>query len=242
MVSTRWVESADSRDNPVRFIKAFWPDVALYREQRIILESLRDNLETVCVAGNMLGKDFVAGLAVVHFFLTRHPVRVVTTSADGYQLEAVLWGEIRRFLQSARFPLDSQRGGPVLVNHLHLRKIRDGRVDPLSYVIGRVAAKGEGMLGHHIADTGDGIPRTMFVADEASGVDDVSYKRACTWSKRRLIIGNPFPCTNFFFSAVEGGDLERKPLEYEGVLEGSGGDGTEEAGEATTTTGEVPGG
>src|SRR5262252_1203583 len=87
MVSTRWVESADSRDNPVRFIKAFWPDVALYREQRIILESLRDNLETVCVAGNMLGKDFVAGLAVVHFFLTRHPVRVVTTSADGYQLE-----------------------------------------------------------------------------------------------------------------------------------------------------------
>ena len=74
---------------------------------------------------------------------------------------------------------------------------------------GAVAAKGEGMLGHHIADVGDGIPRTLFVADEASGVDDVSFERSETWAQRRLIIGSPYPCQNHFFRAVKGGDIKR---------------------------------
>lgn len=95
-------------------------------------------------------------------------------------------------------------------NHLHLRKIVNGSVCGLSYCLGRVAAKGEGMLGHHIADTGDGIPRTLFVADEASGVDDISYTRADTWAKRKLVIGNPWPCSNFFYKGVKQGSIPLK--------------------------------
>ena len=141
------------------------------------------------------------------FFLTRHPCRVVTTSVDHTQLEGVLWGEIRRFIQQAAYPLDSTKGGPLLVNHLHLRKVVRGQVCGLSYLLGRVAAKGEGMLGHHIADTGDGVPRTLFVADEASGVEDISFERAETWAKRILVIGNPYPCSNFFYKGVKAGDV-----------------------------------
>src|SRR5690606_28336837 len=107
-----------------------------------------ENDETYVPAGNMLGKDFVAAFIVLRFFLTRHPVRVITTSADYSQLEAVLWGEIRRFLQTSRVPLIRSRGGPIINNHLHLKKIYNGQECGLSYVIGRVAAKGEGMLGH----------------------------------------------------------------------------------------------
>jgi phage terminase large subunit len=204
------------RDDPVKFVKLLWHDINLYAQEREILYSVRDNDETVVVAGNMLGKDYTAALCVLWFFLTRHPCRVVTTSADGYQLEAVLWGEIRRFIQSSAYSLESTKGGPLVVNHLHLRKMYNGSVDGLSYVLGRVAAKGEGMLGHHIANTGDGIPRTLAVADEASGVDDVSFQRFDTWASRKLIIGNPFPCTNYFFRAVEEGDLVVKP--YDAVL------------------------
>jgi hypothetical protein len=80
----------------------------------------------------------------------------------------------------------------------------------VSYCIGRVAAKGEGMLGHHIAETGDGIPRTLFIADESSGVDDVSYERADTWARRKLAIGNAYPCTSFFYKGIKGGDLVAK--------------------------------
>lgn len=201
--------------DPVKFAKYVWPDVVFYKQQRDIIYSVQNNDETFVVAGNMLGKDFVAGFISLHFFLTRSPCRVVTTSVDHTQLEGVLWGEIRRFINTATIPLKSQNGGPLIVNHLHIRK-QDAHknICGISYLIGRVAAKGEGMLGHHVAEMGDGIPRTLFIADEASGVDDVSYQRAGTWCKRMLVIGNPYPCDNFFKRRVKEGDLvadESKP-------------------------------
>jgi hypothetical protein len=66
------------------------------------------------------------------------------------------------------------------------------------------------MLGHHVADIGDGVPRTLFCSDESSGVEDVNWNRADTWAKRKLAIGNPYTPkggTNFFKRAVEGGDV-----------------------------------
>lgn len=190
-----------------QLIKQLWPNYLIYDKQWEIVQSVEDNDETYCVAGNMLGKDYIAGLIALAFFLTRHPCRVLTTSVDGTQLEGVLWGEMRRHIQECKYPLSHQRGGPLVLNHLHIRKVYNGAVCGLSYILGRVAAKGEGMLGHHIANTGDGIPRTLFIADEGSGVDDTSYERATTWFRRMLVIGNPFPCENFFKKGVEAGDL-----------------------------------
>lgn len=195
------------RIDPVKFVKLLWPDITLYDKQQEVLYSLRDNYETFVPAANMMGKDFVSGLAALWFFITRTPCRVVTTSADFSQLESVLWGEIRRFIQTSKYPLESDKGGPLLVNHLHIRKVVKNRVCGLSYLIGRVAAKGEGMLGHHIAATGDGVPRTLMLIDEASGVDDMTYERSDTWAHRKLIIGNCYPTSNFFFRGVTGGDL-----------------------------------
>jgi hypothetical protein len=208
--------------DPLRFGKLCWPKVDFYDKQEEVIYSVDENDETFVPAGNMLGKDFVAGFIALRFFLTRTPVRVVTTSADYSQLESVLWGEVRRFIETSRYPLDYERGGPLLINHLHIRKVRKikGRlvIDPTSYMIGRVAAKGEGMLGHHVeVQPGDVLPdgsifpRTLFVADEASGVDDEAYRRADTWARRKLIIGNCYPCLNFFREGVMGGDLIAKP-------------------------------
>lgn len=195
--------------DPFKLARLCWPHITFYSKQREIIRSIEENDETFVSAGNMLGKDFVAGFISLWFFLSRHPCRVVTTSADGPQLEAVLWGEIRRFIQTSAVPLEHDKGGPIVVNHLHLRKVdpRSGNICGISYVIGRVAAKGEGMLGHHVAETGDGVPRTLFVADEASGVDDQSYKASETWARRKLVIGNPYPCQTFFKRGVKGGDL-----------------------------------
>ena len=203
--------------DPIKFAKFFWPDVVFYNKQRDIIYSVANNDETFVHAGNMLGKDFVAGFIALHFFLTRTPCRVVTTSVDHTQLEGVLWGEIRRFINTSAVPLKHNEGGPLLVNHLHIRKIErtvnreNGTVCGISYLIGRVAAKGEGMLGHHVAEQNDKIPRTLFIADEASGVDDVSYQRAGTWAKRMLVIGNPYPCDNFFKMKVKEGDVVADP-------------------------------
>lgn len=210
--------------DPLGFADVVWPHVEFYSKQQEIINSVRDNDETFVPAGNELGKDFVSAFIVLWFFLTRHPCRIITTSADYSQLEGVLWGEIRNFISSAAVPLDS-----LVVNHMHLRKKVD-KIDQLtgmpvidrnsrkpvmemcglSYVMARVAAKGEGMLGHHIADVGDGIPRTLFIADEASGVDDVSYDRSDTWATRKLIIGNCYGAGGFFKDAVKGGDILAK--------------------------------
>jgi hypothetical protein len=154
--------------DPFQFARVLWPGLRFYSKQEEVIESVQDSVETYVPAGNMLGKDFVAAFIALHFFLTRQPCRVVTTSADYAQLESVLWGEIRRFIETARYPLESDKGGPLIVNHLHLRKVvgfgSNGRSNgkgrhtcPISYLVGRVAAKGEGMLGHHVADVGDGI-------------------------------------------------------------------------------------
>lgn len=195
--------------DPIKYARLVWPDVRFYRRQQDVIYSVMDNYQTYVTAGHMLGKDFVTAFLVTHFFLTRHPVRVVTTSADFSQLESVLWGEMRRFLATAKFAMTADRGGPIIDNHMHWRKIdpATGEECGLSYVRGRVAAKGEGLQGHHIAKTGDGVPRTLFVVDEASGVDDKSMEAAETWADRILVIGNPYPCQNFFRRGVEAGDL-----------------------------------
>jgi hypothetical protein len=178
-----------------------WPELTLYDRQVEILYSLRDNDETIVPAGNALGKDFVTAFAVLWFFCSRTPCRIVTSSVDQPQLKGVLWGEIRRFVATSRYPL------PIQMNDLLIRQVIDGQVEPRSYLIGRVTAKGEGLLGHHIERTSDGVPRTLAVFDEASGIDQESYEATDTWAHRKLIIGNPYPCSNFFFKGVKAGDL-----------------------------------
>jgi phage terminase large subunit len=191
-------------DKPLEFAKLLWPDVIFYREQRQILHSIVENDETMVPAGNMLGKDFVGGFVAVWFFMTRTPCRVITTSVKDDHLR-VLWGEIGRFIQSSRFPLTRDKGGPLIVNHRDVRKVIDlksGVPCQISYLRGMVSEKGEGMAGHHAA-------HTLCIIDEASGVDDLVYNQQATWSRKLLAIGNPNPCppNHWFRRGVTDGDL-----------------------------------
>lgn len=193
--------------DPFTFQRVMWPGSYFYDKQRELILSACENDETVCVAGNMLGKDFTAGFLVLYFFLTRKPCRVVTTSAKDEHLR-VLWGEIGSWIARARYPLEWKRGGPLIVNHQELRKVdvKTGRKCPLSYVIGMVASADTiaAMQGHHVANVGDGVPRTLFVSDESSSVPDDYWNMAQRWANRMVAIGNPLPCNNFFYRADKG--------------------------------------
>lgn len=208
--------------DPFAFAGILWPNVYFYSKQREIIQSVIDNDETFVPAGNMLGKDFVAGFVALWFFLTRHPCRVVTTSASGDHLR-VLWGEIMRFVRTSTIPLDAGPGRDGLIlNHQNLRKQVNGERCPLSYLTGLVASDGSiaAMQGHHIAQTGDGVPRTLFVSDESSSVEDEYYTMAGTWMNRALVIGNTWPCENFFKRGVKAGDKPRgdRPGHYRKVI------------------------
>lgn len=188
--------------DPVRFVELVWPKIKLYDKQKQIMYSVRDNDETFVPAGNALGKDFVSALIALWFFCSRRPAKVVTTSVKGDQLNDVLWGEIRRFIESAETDL------PIQFNHLRIRQLRkDGTLVGNAELVGQVVNKGEALLGRHLARTDDGLPRTLCIFDEASGMESAAYESSDTWAHRKLIIGNPYPCANFFYNGVKAGDL-----------------------------------
>lgn len=195
-------------DDPLGLIGLLWPDANLYDKQQEIVMSVRDNDETIVVAGNMLGKDYAAGVTALVAFLSHPVARIVCTSVRADHLR-VLFGEIGRFINTSSYPEDRQRfgvlnqvnGGPLIVNHWDIRKVNvAGQVCPISYLRGMVSEKGEGMAGHH-------APYTLFIGDEGSGIDDVTYTQAATWAKRILVIGNPNQTTNFFYRSIKGGDV-----------------------------------
>lgn len=204
----------DQRDlitNPFSFLALCWPDIHLTKPQAEIVQSIVENHTTIVPAGNDQGKDFIAAFICVWFFCSRSPCKVVTHSVDQPQLKGVLWGEMKRFIQTSKYPL------PLNVREdMFMQFIRpNGTADPLSYLIGRVTRKGEGLLGHHVPQTekdrlpnGEMLPRTLFVADEASGVDDESWEKTDTWAHRKLAIGNPYPTTNFFYKGVKRGSIK----------------------------------
>src|SRR5438045_823009 len=114
-------------DNPLSLGRMFWPSNTLYDHQRQMVMSVREAVETVVVAGNQLGKDYVAGF-ICSTFIVRpqvyfppeyvrqveaqrgphnpfpHTRRIVTTSVAEHHLK-VLWGEIGRFLTTSSVPL-----------------------------------------------------------------------------------------------------------------------------------------
>ncbi len=213
------------RLDPVFFVRVLWPTVRLYKQQREILESVRDDDETFVPAGNALGKDFVGAICALWWFCTRRPARVVTTSVKEDQLVDVLWGEIRRFVATSRVKL------PIVMGHLKIRQLcDDGSIHPNSELVGQVSNTQEGLLGRHstggFAPLEGGvkdIPRTLVVFDEASGVDDATYDSTQTWADRKLVIGNPWPCENFFRKGVDGGDVARDVVPVAAVGGDSGG-------------------
>lgn len=211
--------------DPLKLAADYWPRAGFYDKQTEIILSVRDNLETVVVAGNKLGKDYVAGFVALSFFLCPqayfspdyvrqvesrrapsqpewmvHTRRVVSTSVKDEHLD-VLWGEIGRYVASSDKPLLHTQGGPLVVNYHEIRLADEMLAkNPLNYLKGQVSKKGEGMAGHHAA-------YTLFIGDEASGLEDMVKEQADGWAKKFLIFGNPNACENFFKRGVKAGDV-----------------------------------
>lgn len=191
--------------DPLKLAAILWPNVAFSKEQIDIIYSVAEDGKTFVPAANMMGKDFVSAFIILWFFISRNPCRIVTTSAKDDHLR-VLWDEIGNFINTSQLALDRTKGGDLIVNQREVRKLVGGEADKKSYIIGMVAApdKLAAMQGHHIAKTGDNVPRTMFVSDESSSVPTGYYTMADTWADRMLVIGNTWPCDNFFKWAVKG--------------------------------------
>ena len=187
--------------DPMEFAYQMWPAnmVRFYPKQEEIIYSVENNDETIVHAGNMLGKDFVAGYIALSYFLRYPVVRIITTSIRDDHLR-VLWAEIHRFIDTCRYPLLASQGGPLHLTHRSITKVRNGTKCPISYMRGMVSEKQEGLAGHH-------APFTLAIMDEASGIPDEAYTQMQTWAKRILAIGNPMNCSNFFYRSYKQGNI-----------------------------------
>lgn len=200
--------------DPLQFIRQLWPRYKLSREQKMMVRSAFEDSETIVPAANAVGKDWVTSLIILVFFLTRHPCRIVLTSVNDKHL-AVIWGELRRHIDLCAVVLDSRKGGCLRINSERIRKVLpDGSECKISYIVNMVCSNDtvDAMLGHHatpeewetMSQAELKIPRTMAVTDESSGIWTEIVVRLKTWAKRLVMIGNCWPCDDYFRWAVEG--------------------------------------
>jgi hypothetical protein len=192
--------------DPLVFHRVCWPDSTFYKEQVDIVRSCETDRETYVVAGNKLGKDYVAGFIPIWKFLKAlmlgKTCKIITTSVKEEHL-GVLWGEIGRWLITSRVPLLASKGGPLVLTDMEIRRAADlesGNKQPFNYVRGQVANNLDAMSGHHSDMSG-------FIGDEASGLPDGYYEKAQGWASWMLCFGNPWQCENFWRKGVRAGNL-----------------------------------
>jgi hypothetical protein len=192
-----------SLDEMLALKEHLWPRVTFTDYQVEIIESWCHNRETVVGAATEMGKDYVAGFVALATFLICEAkgltCKLLTLSVEERHLK-VLWGEVGRFIGASRRPLMVSTGGPLVVNHMELRRASEAEVkNPFNYAQGMVYERPEKLQGHYADFNG-------VIGDEASALDDEAWK-AVQPMKRFLWIGNTNPCQNFFRRAIKEGNL-----------------------------------
>lgn len=151
--------------HPTAAARAVGHTSPLTPDQTRIVQSAHTHRRTAVLSGHGTGKTHIlAGLALE--FLYAHPgSKVITTAPTAFQVEHLLWREIRRAYHSARVPL----GGRLLTTQLELAE--DWFAVGLSPARGAEEDTAVRFQGFH-------APRVMVLLDEAPGVHPAIWNAA----------------------------------------------------------------
>ena len=150
----------------------------LWQTQREILESVRNNHETVVASCHGAGKSFTASNVALWYLFNHKPSIVITTAPTDRQVRGILWKEIRLAHSRARIPL----GGKLLTQELKL--------DTDWWAWGFTAPEydPDRFQGFHEVNI-------LVIVDEAAGVSEQIYEAIdgvlTSQHSRLLLIGNP---------------------------------------------------
>ncbi len=86
------------RSNPQWFMKRILNVKYLTPQQNEICESVKNNRRTACPSGHGIGKTFFAACVVLWFLICFPGAKVLTTAPTWFQVENLLWREIRTIL------------------------------------------------------------------------------------------------------------------------------------------------
>ena len=186
--------------DPLAWHHDHWPKIRLAPYQVEIFKSIRDNRMTFCHSAAGIGKDFISARIMLWFFTTRFPAKVLGMSVTETQIEAVLWGEIDTALRTAVDPFGLDQG------HLRLEVSDEkGQKYAEHWLVLRTARDVEAVQGMHLASP-DGLPRVLWILDEASAIEDKFFDAAQSQADRILAIGNPLVNSGFFATECKLGD------------------------------------
>jgi hypothetical protein len=182
---------------PTAAARAYGYTSALTPDQQAIVASVRDHRRTAVPAGHGVGKTNVVALLVLWFLYTNPGCKVVTTAPTWFQVENLLWQEIRGAHDRSRTPL----GGTPNLTSLTLGE--------QWFAVGLSTDKPDRFQGTH-------APRIMVVFDEATGVApmiwDAAEGLAVGAADRFIAIGNPTDPASRFKQVCDSGRWQVIPV------------------------------
>lgn len=172
-----------SQSDPEWFLRHVLGVPYITPQQSDVIASVATNRRTAVTAGNGVGKTWLAARLALWFLYTNPGSKVVTTAPTWFQVENLLWRELRVAHANALFPL----GGSPNQTELNL--------SDEWFAIGLSTNDPTRFQGTH-------APRVMAIFDEATGVApgiwEASEGLAVGPKDRFLAIGNPTDPTSEF--------------------------------------------
>lgn len=186
-----WPNDKYARD-PIAFVREVL-DSDPWSRQCEILETVRDNPRTAVRSGHKIGKSFVIAALALWFYCAFQRARVILTSTTSRQVDAILWTELRMMCARAKIPI----GEPAALARTGLKPDAD---NDFREIVGFTARQAEAVAG--ISG-----PRLLYLADEASGVEDHIFEAIegnMMGGAKSALFGNPTRDEGEFFEACEG--------------------------------------
>ena len=188
-VFIEWVDRY--RDHPVLFVReVLGVDVDPWQAE--FLDAIAAGNRRISVrSGHGVGKSTASSWAMLWFFMTRSPVKVVVTAPTSAQLFDAMFAELKRWVQQLPQPLQE------LITVKQDRVVFNAAPDEM-FISARTsrAEQPEALQGIH-------SEHVMLVADEASGVPESVFEAAAGsmsgHSAVTLMLGNPTRSSGFFY-------------------------------------------
>jgi len=187
------------QQEPLFFLYTILDRKKRWGKQVEIIESVRDNRNTIVKSCHGVGKTFSAKDVVLWFLYTHVPSIVLTTAPSWIQVEKLLWAEITSSWKNSLFPL----GGKCLTTQI--------KIDDNHFAIGispKIENEDEAkrLTGFH-------SPNLLVVFDEAAGVNEKLWKikeaLMTSANVRFLGIGNPISTQGSFYQMFQKSDVKK---------------------------------
>lgn len=180
------------REDPELFVRqAFGAEPEVWQAEA--LRNIREHDRLAIKSGHGVGKSTLLAWVIIWWLLTRYPAKAACTANTATQLSDVLWGELDKWYR--KLP-DGLKGLLELkADKFELRE------DPKqSFAVARTARKEqpEAFQGYH-------SPNMLFIADEASGIDDIIFEvgkgAMSSPGAKTIMTGNPTRTQGYFYDA-----------------------------------------